>query len=254
MRRLANKLLQRSTWSSKYLIVVISVIQLAILVGLVIWNFQDPRLESLGLLQAFRSDGELSTVSILILRTLYAVSAVLLTFQFSTFLWATARVRSLTLAALVLTIFAGDLAAITSWQRVSWAGRKSRIQPALSELNVIAERLLTSWPRKDDKDTSFGPFMAYPAYDPSILILLTPHRVADGTYISSIERTGAQIIRFELSDGQHSIWIELHKDGSIPEEFTSGLGDESTVVREIHVDRDWYLVRYQPSHHATESQ
>lgn len=239
-----SKWLGRIGLSSKSLIVVISVVQLVILVGLVIWNFQDPRLEQLGFTQVFRHSGELQPNEILSLRLMYSLACGLLAFQFTSFVWASASVRSLTFAALALTLLAADLAAITNWQRISWSGRKSRIQPAIASLQRISERLLTDWPRKDGEDAIFGPYMAYPTYDPSILVLLMPHQVAEQTYISTIDRSGTSILRFQLSDGQHSIWIELHKDGSIPEKFTSGLGAKNIVDHKIEVAGGWYLVRY----------
>jgi hypothetical protein len=153
--------------------------------------------------------------------------------------------RSLKHLFILTAMTALTLALFTTWQRISWEGRRHRMSSRVESLQVVCDALQKDWPKNDMTHELLGSIMAYPQWNPTTLILLTPMPIDGRFRIAAIDRSKNGVLRFELSSGFETIWLEHRIDSGLDMEFTNGI--EQSFVREHYVSlsRGWYLVRYQ---------
>ncbi|MFU7561546.1 hypothetical protein ACMFWY_22895 [Roseiconus sp. JC912] len=142
-------------------------------------------------------------------------------------------------------------AAIVGAQQITWTGKRFRAASRLNSLDRLAESLESDWPKSDGEIEGLGPFNAYPAVRPSVLLLLTPYPLpGTQTVVAAIERSPNGILRFQLGGEDGGDWIEWHGGASRPRSFTGGLQEDYQLQQFSPIAPDWYLVRYSdPSHH-----
>lgn len=218
-------------------------------VGLVTWNFLDPRLEPIQLWQVVLDPNAAplppgamwlfqASVWLSLATGLGLVTAVF---------WGPLACRSIKYAAALIVCCAVWLSVQHHWQQVSWWGHRQRIQPAVSFLEQIAADLTQDWPNGDGQHPRFGPFMAYPIGRPSTLILLKPAATSEHRmWLAAIDRDPRDgTLRFELSDGFQTLWLE-HPNSlePLPGSFTNGIGAQYDVETWIKVNPAWRLSRY----------
>lgn len=143
-----------------------------------------------------------------------------------------------TMIALAMTLF-------TSWTRISWEGRRYHMKQRIESLQAVCDSLQRAWPKNDMDHELLGPLMAYPQWNPSTLILLTPMPIDDRFSIAAIDRSEQDILRFELSSGYETIWLEHRIDSSLDAEFTNGIEQSFKRQHFVALSPNWYLVRYQ---------
>jgi hypothetical protein len=239
-------------------------IQIGCWVTLLVWNFLDPRLEAWRLPEAWRameiwrsldgetsgSAGELATLDPGVGRILdFLIGAAVVTGVglLTAVLWAPAPFRSVRSIGWLVVLVAAWLSIISNWSHISWWGHRYRAQSALVLLDQIAGELQESWPRHDGESPLFGPYMAYPAGQPSTLILLKPAATGDPQrWLSAIDRAESDgVLRFELSDGYQTFWLEQHDAALMPPpSFTNGIGSQYQVENWIRLNPRWRLARY----------
>ncbi|MBA2118006.1 hypothetical protein [Bremerella alba] len=137
------------------------------------------------------------------------------------------------------------LGLMNSWDELIWAGKRLRIDSHVAAFQSIAQSLNQDWPKVDGQRESLGPFMAYPSGKAKTLILLTtPPMAQTGPTFSSIERSDAGGIRFQLSGSERGAWLEWHPSGDQPESFVGGLLEPHHLMRSVSLGEGWFLVSY----------
>ena len=63
--------------------------------------------------------------------------------------------------------------------------------------------------------------------------------------IAAIDRSKREIMRFELSSGYETIWLEHRIDSELDTEFTNGIEQSFTRQYYVSLSPSWYLVRDQ---------
>ena len=153
--------------------------------------------------------------------------------------------RTLASWMVVLSLGCGWLGLINGWDELVWAGKRMRIDSHVAAFQPIAHSLQADWPRNDGQHDNLGPYMAYPAGKPKTLILLTtPPMAESGPTFSSIERSSAGGIRFQLSGNERGVWLEWHPTGNQPESFVGGLLEPHHLSRSVALGDGWFLARY----------
>ncbi|QDU76588.1 hypothetical protein Pan97_36400 [Bremerella volcania] len=153
--------------------------------------------------------------------------------------------RTLSSWMIVLSLACCWLGLINGWDELMWTGKRLRIDSHLAAFQPIAQSLQQDWPRMDGERENIGPFMAYPAGKPKTLLLLTtPPMAQSGPTFSSIERSDAGGIRFQLSGNERGVWLEWHPLGKQPESFVGGLLEPHHLTRMVSLGDGWFLARY----------
>ena len=228
----------------------------------VVWNYSDARLESWSLVSELASWMEWTGWSepwewlppradlpAWISQTLGGLTwlAILTSLGLlSALYWGPLQVRSTRYLG-ALCIFATLWLALgNQWRTVSWMGHRARSLQTVTDLQKVAERLSDAWPTMDGEDPDLGPFMAYPRRQPSTLILLKPGLTSQATYsLMAIDRDPMGHLRFEISDGERTFWLEYGRDSqAISSTYTNGIGVRQERERSIPVNARWQLARY----------
>lgn len=133
------------------------------------------------------------------------------------------------------------------WENVSWMGRSCRMSTHVTpQLVHYVNQLEDNWPASDGISPELGPYLAYPIYRPSVLMLLSEATLPNTNLkITAIEKTVGKSLRFELAGSEQGNWLEYRSDTSTPESFTGGLEQELRLKRFSRLDSHWYLVKYQ---------
>ncbi len=209
-------------------------------------DFLDERLERVSLSSMLLGRIDLATTNYRILLPLLAYSMILSFGPFSAGLFFAERSqRNLKHLFVLTTMIAVTLALFTSWKRISWEGRRYRMSERIELLQIVCDALQKDWPTNDMNHELLGPIMVYPQWNPSTLILLTPKPIDDRFRIAAIDRSKREILRFELSSGYETIWLEHRFDSELDTEFTNGIDRNFTRQYYVSLSPSWFLVRYQ---------
>lgn len=155
------------------------------------------------------------------------------------------RFRALRMWFVFMAVTCGWLGLTVGWQSVYWFGQQQRMKSVLPAANQLVAELKSGWPTVDSALPSIGPFLAYPLNGPTALLPLS-----DATFpksaarFSAVERTGSDVMRFELAGSEAGAWLEWRGDGSAPASFVSGLSTEYVVTQAARLGPEWFLVRY----------
>ena len=222
------------------------VLQIASLTGIAALNFFDERLEtvSFGSILA----GRVGTTPLVypILLPLLLVMFVVSFGLFAAGLFVGERSqRSVRNILLLTSIVAAALTLYSNWQQISWEGRRYRMRARIQSIQVLCDSLQKDWPTNDMHHDLLGPIMAYPNWAPSTLILLTPKPVDDRICIAAIDRSRKGVLRFELSTGYDTIWLEHRTDSALDAKFINGIEEDYTLQHYVSLSPSWFLVRYQ---------
>lgn len=228
-------------------LLVLAASQLLGMLILLVWNYRDPRLERLSLYNGlFASDPALSSAEQWALSGILWSAIFLGAVALSASLWAGGIFRSLKYLGLLMLVCALWLGLATHWKRVAWLGHRGRALSTINVMQPIATSLQQNWPKTDSEDSIFGPYMAYPNWNPRTLILLTPMAIGDGSHsLAAVDRGSQGKLRFELSDGLESLWLEWSPQIDTTEtEFSNGIGETYFHERSIDLKGSWTLSRY----------
>jgi hypothetical protein len=152
------------------------------------------------------------------------------------------RIRSwlaiTTLVVLWLTLW-------LKWPALAWQGQSLRIERQTDQFRSMATSLIQDWPTIDGERPGLGLFRAYPIENPSVLLLMTQQEVpGTGLTFSTVERSDAGALRFELAGNERGAWLERHPAGNQPASFVGGLEQHYDLQRFTALGDDWFLVRY----------
>lgn len=162
-------------------------------------------------------------------------------------LFGHASARSLRSWIAVTTMCCVWLAALVNWPTLAHFGKRHRLQKHVASFEPIAQALQESWPANDGTRSDIGAFMAYPAGQPSVLILLTlPSLSNTDASLVAIEKGQQQQLRFELAGSEHGDWLEWHPEGTVPASFIGGLRETYQLERFSKIRDNWYLAAYRP--------
>ncbi len=221
-------------------------LQFASLAVLVAIDFFDERFELATLLSMMLGRVESAASFYCILLPLVAYSLI---FSFVLYaagiLFAERSQRTLRNLFVLTTMIGLSMALFTNWKRISWEGRRHRMSARIESLQIVSDSLQKDWPTSDMNHDLLGPIMAYPQWNPSTLILLTPKPVDSRFRIAAIDRSNKGVMRFELSSGHEKIWLEHRSDIKLDDDFTNGIDQKLTRQYYISLSPIWYLVRYQ---------
>ncbi|MHC2070569.1 hypothetical protein ACYFX5_24120 [Bremerella sp. T1] len=258
----ANRVSQENTWAGRFapmrhplILWLINAGILLLLAGWIIWDARfsstwDHLQHELGLA------GESSTLdefanTFFIRWKIYSLAAIAIVSTLSLSALAVGLMfggrgyRSLASWMVVLSLACGWLGLLAGWDEMIWVGKRLRIDSHVAAFEPIADSLRTTWPKHDGQQDHLGPFMAYPAGKPKTLILLTTPEIAkSGPTFSSVERSDAGGIRFQLSGNERGVWLEWHPDGNQPDSFVGGLLEPHHLLRSVPLGDGWYLARY----------
>lgn len=263
---------RKPAWAGRLLGVAIAA-QIPIMLAVALWNFNDARLETQTFSNAILLRSPTTTMAETLPQDLARVLGGLLwlavflgIFSCSALLWASSRFRSIRYAALLCSMLAIWLAIFTQWGHISWLGHRARAAAVVEQLGPIAVQLNNNWPQIDGRNDTFGPFMAYPNGKPRTLILLTPLPIGNqfGS-LAAIDRGSSGKLRFELSRGVDSLWLEWAPKPVTPKEepaknvpaknarlnemkssgFTNGIGASYQRSDSIPIDDQWTVSRYE---------
>lgn len=233
--------------------------QLPIMMTIVLWNFNDARLEALTFSDVVLMNSPSTIVTqslpVNLARTLGGLMWLALTlglFSYSALYWGSSRFRSIRYVGLLCGILAVWLAIFTQWDRIAWLGHRARASAIVEQLAPIAVELHNGWPNRDGRSDALGPFMAYPNGSPRTLILLTALPIGNqfGS-LAAIDRGKDGHLRFELSRGADSLWLEWSpgqaaldndKQHSI---FANGIGARYQRTDSIPINAHWVVSRYE---------
>lgn len=136
------------------------------------------------------------------------------------------------------------LALKTSWPELAWAGARWRVGSAVSAFEAVAEPLRSNWPTVDGATDELGPFSAYPAGKPRMLMLLQQLPEDRPARFTAIERSDHGGLRFELAGPEAGAWLEWHATGQRPASFVGGLETSYDLQRSSPLGHGWYLTEY----------
>lgn len=154
------------------------------------------------------------------------------------------RIRSWLAFTAVVALW---LAILTAWPQIAWAGLRWRVGRASDAFEPIAAKLRDDWPTTDGSDPLVGIYTAYPTDKPQMLLMLGAKPAGDsGMRFTSIERSPAGALRFELVGNEQDAWLEWHPQGSQPASFAGALmlHGEHELVRTAPLADGWYVSRY----------
>ena len=159
-----------------------------------------------------------------------------------------ARFRTTRAWFVFMAVVCGWLGLAVSWQTIYWFGQQQRVKSALPAADMMVEVLQRRWPTAGMNVPDIGPFLAYPMNKPTTLMPLSEAKFPNtGLRFSAIERTGDDVMRFELAGSETGAWLEWRGDGSEPRSFAGGLDTEYVVVQAAPLSAEWFLVRYRPA-------
>lgn len=144
-----------------------------------------------------------------------------------------------------MAVVCGWLGLAVSWPAIYWFGQQQRVKAALPGSDVMVQTLRSNWPTADTALPDIGPFLAYPVNAPTAVLPLSDATFPKtGLRFSAVERTGDDVLRFELTGAELGAWLEWRGDGSEPRAFAGGLDTEYVVVQAARLSAEWFLVRY----------
>jgi hypothetical protein len=142
-----------------------------------------------------------------------------------------ARFRTTRIWLVFMAIVGGWLGLAVSWPTIYWFGQQQRIKSALPAADAMAQALRKGWPNVDATLPDIGPFLAYPVNEPRALMPLSEAKFPKtGLRFSAVERTGDDVLRFELAGAELGAWLEWREDGSEPRSFVGGLDGHYVVL------------------------
>ena len=153
--------------------------------------------------------------------------------------------RSLKHLLILTAMIALSLALFSNWKRISWEGRRYWMSGRIAAIQSINDSLQKDWPTNDMNHELLGPVMAYPQWHPTTLLLLTPMPIDNHFCLAAIDRSSEEVMRFELSSGYETIWLEHRVANQLDSEFTNGISQKFTRQYYVSISPGWYLVRYQ---------
>jgi hypothetical protein len=119
------------------------------------------------------------------------------------------------------------------------------MKAALPAADAMVQALRSKWPTADAALPDIGPFLAYPVDAPTALMPLGDARFPKTDVgFSAVERTGDNVLRFELTGAELGAWLEWRGDRSEPRPFVGGLNSEYAMVQSARLSDEWFLVRY----------
>ncbi len=128
---------------------------------------------------------------------------------------------------------------------IAWYGKAYRLRSLATELRPLVGELSRNWPEGDGRLNGMGDFMAYPRFQPRMLLALTKVTGEDNPMgIAAVERVGGETYCIEIPMDWNQDFLEYHADHSRPGSFVGGLSQRYQLVRYISLGEDWYLVRY----------
>jgi hypothetical protein len=220
--------------------------QIASLLTFAALDFLDERLESVSFSSMLLGRVSVAGANYFIVLPILAYLLVLSLGLFAAGMLFGARPqRSLRNMLFLTSMIAVTLALFTSWQRISWEGRRHRMLARITALQVVCDSLYENWPTNDMNHELLGPVMAYPQWNPTTLILLTPKPIDDRFRIAAIDRSKSDVLRFQLSSGFDAIWLEHRMDSKLETEFTNGIDQSYARQYSVTLSPTWFLVRYQ---------
>jgi hypothetical protein len=155
------------------------------------------------------------------------------------------RFRTLRMWLVFMAAACGWLGVVVAWPAVYWMGQQQRVGRIVPPAEQVAEALRTHWPAADSDSKELGPFLAYPINAPTVLMPLTqPVFPNSSQRFSAVERTGNEVLRFELSPPESDAWLEWRGDGERPRSFVGGLATRYEIEKSAEVAPGWFLVRY----------
>ncbi|GAB5405571.1 MAG: hypothetical protein Aurels2KO_38020 [Aureliella sp.] len=227
--------------------------QFLLMLGFVSWNYCDARLETLEIPQVLLFRPPETTLSVSLRDGLARMFSVLIwlailigLFSLSAVFWAGKGYRSLRYAGVLSVVLALWLSIFSQWSTIAWQGHQARAAAIADELRPLARQLTKDWPRYDGENKQLGPFMAYPSGKPRTLILLKPIPIGHqfGS-LAAIDRGSDGQLRFELSRGTDSMWLEWSAHGAPTQtNFTNGIGSVYRRGETISVDSNWRVSRF----------
>ena len=142
-------------------------------------------------------------------------------------------------------VVCGWLGLAMSWPAIYWLGQQQRVKRSLPAAEAMVTKLRSGWPTEDAALPDIGPFLAYPTDRPTALLPLSNATLPNsGLRFSAVERTGDDVMRFELGGPEQGAWLEWRGDGREPVEFVGGLETKYVVTKAARLGADWFLVRY----------
>jgi hypothetical protein len=141
-------------------------------------------------------------------------------------------------------IAAAWLALKTSWPELAWAGAQWRVGSTVAAFEAVAEPLRANWPAADGATDALGPFSAYPAGKPRMLMLLQQIPADRPARFTAIERSDRGGLRFELAGPEAGAWLEWHPPGEQPSVFVGGLETRYDLERSSPLGDGWFLTQY----------
>jgi hypothetical protein len=155
------------------------------------------------------------------------------------------RFRTTRMWLVFTAVACGWLGLVVSWQSIYWFGQQQRVKAALPAADAMVETLRSGWPTVDSMLPDIGPFLAYPVNAPMALLPLSEAKFPKTKLrFSAVERTGEDVLRFELTGSESGAWLEWRGDGSEPRSFVGGLDSEYVVIQAARLSAEWFLVRY----------
>ena len=155
------------------------------------------------------------------------------------------RFRTTRMWLVFTAIVCGWLGISVGWPAIYWIGQQQRVKSVLPAASSMVEGLKGEWPTGDSTLPDIGPFLAYPVNAPAVLLPLTDATFPKtGVRFTAVERTGDNVMRFELGGSEAGAWLERRADGSEPLSFVGGLDSEYVMVQAARLSAEWFLVRY----------
>lgn len=165
--------------------------------------------------------------------------------MFASLLCGPRRFRTTRVWLMFTGLTCGWLGLAMTWPTVYWIGQQHRMSGLVSAAESLTTSLQSHWPAMDGELPEMGPFLAYPGSAPTALLPLDgPTFPETQVPFSAVERTGNNVMRFELSGREFGAWLEWRGDASEPRSFVGGLETRYDVDRATKIAPHWYLVRY----------
>jgi len=229
------------------------VLNVATLLGLTLWIFNDPQFANTARWVAAKvhllRGGIVATIGDVAqpgwrLTVLWAVIAAaiasLLLLGVALFVGAATHRRLRSWLAYTMLV-AAWLTMLVAWREFAWQGQRLRLRSTVNEFDALAKSLRENWPTADGERAGLGSFMAYPQGTPRMLMMLVSET---DPQIAAIERGADGSLGFEIRGEVPGTWLEWHPAGSAPKTFVGGLEAEYDLGRTSPLGRGWYLVRY----------
>ena len=153
------------------------------------------------------------------------------------------RHRRITSWLAIVALTAAWLGLLTSWPDLQWAGQRWRLQRHVATVAPLAGDLRRQWPTADGSHELLGPFSAYPAGSPRMLMPLT-RRAATTLDVAAVERAPQGGVRLQLVGREAGAWLEWHPAGERPASFTGGLDTPYRLERAADLGDGWFAARY----------